>query len=316
MAGPSTRPFVLERWAIASEKKLAEEKKEGTMPADADYTEVPFKIDRTDIFRSQFDLTWDPANASDIDLEIFWKDPTTNEFRKVASSGNPPGTAEGTSLIQPRTGEYKAKLINYAGANGQPYHLTIVHNSGEIKVTKGHTEAYTMTCETLAGKVLETKEVTVGRGETRDVDFTCGSAAVAGVTFAQQVKGLKAARHLSIASRKVRMSRRGVVPIKLACSRKAKVPCAGVLKVETAKRWPYRGKKRHLKIGTRRFLVRPGRTLEVKLRARPAARKLIRSRKAKGLRVRAFGVTRDSLGTATVAKRKIFVKRRPVSHRK
>jgi hypothetical protein len=314
MAGPSTRPFVKEKWTIASEKKLAEEKYDGMMPADGD-AEVPFKIERSDIFRSQFDLTWDPANASDIDLEIYWKDPTTNEFRKVASSGNPAGSAEGTSLIQPRPGEYKARLINFAGANGQPYHLTIVHNSGEIKVTPGHLEAYTMTCESLAGKVLETKQITIGRGETKDEDFTCGTSSVAGVTFAQEVQGLKRARHLAIASRKVRMSRAGVVPIKLTCSRKAKVPCAGVLKVETAQRWATTSRKRFLKLGQRKFVVQPGRQLIVKLRVQSAARKLILKRGPKGVRVKGYALTRDSLGKATVARRTIFVKRRPVSRK-
>jgi hypothetical protein len=311
MAGPSTRPFVLEKWTIGNEQKLAEETKEGMMPPGEEYTEVPFAIDRADIFRTQFNLTWDPANASDIDLEIYWKDPTNGEFRKVASSGNPPGTAEETSLIQPRTGEYKARLINFAGADGQPYHLKIVHSSGEIKVEKGSTESYTMTCESLAGKVLETKQLTVGRGETRDVDFGCGGA----TTFAAEVRGVGRARHLSIASRKVRMSRKGVVPIKLACSRKAKVACAGVLKVETARRWRSRGKRRILKLGQRKFTVRPGTNRVVHLRARPAARRAILKRKSRGLRVRAFGLTRDSLGKATVAKRTIFVKRRPVRQR-
>lgn len=308
MAGPSTRPFVGEQWQIGNEQKLAEETKEGTMPPGEDHTDVPFTIDRTDIFRTQFDLTWDPANASDIDLEIYWKDPTTGEFRKVASSGNPAGTPEGTSLIQPRTGEYFARLINFAGADGQPYHLKITHNSGEIVVTKGHTEAYTMTCETLAGKVLETKDVTVGRGETKELNWSCGAAA----TLAQEFRGLARARHLSIASRKVRMSKSGVVPIKLACSRKAKVPCAGVLKVETAQRWPVRGKKRILRIGGQaKFIVKPGKTRVVKLKAKGAARRLILKRGPKGIRVKGFGLTRDSLGKATVARRTIYVKRRP-----
>lgn len=307
MAGPSTRPFVLEKWTIGSEQKLSEETKEGVMPPGEDYTEVPFAIDRTDIFRTQFDLTWDPANASDIDLEIYWKDPTTGAFRKVASSGNPPGSAESTSLIQPRPGEYKARLINFAGADGQPYHLKIVHNSGEIKIEKGTTEAYTMTCESLAGQVLETKALTIGRGQNKDVDFKCGAAA----TFAAEVRGLGRARHLSIASRKVRMSRSGAVPIKLACSRKAKAPCAGVLKVETANRWPSKGKRRFLKIGQRKFIVQPGKTRVVKLKPKAGVRRLIRKRGPKGLRVKGFGLTRDSLGKATVARRTIFVKRRP-----
>lgn len=311
MAGPSTRPFVLEQWTIGTETALAEETKEGVMPPGEKFVEVPFAIDRSDIFRTKFDLTWDPGNASDIDLEIYWKDPSINEFRKVASSGNPPGSPESTSLIQPRAGEYKAKLINFAGADGQPYHLKIVHNSGEIKVTKGTTEAYTMTCESLAGKVLETKEVTVGRGQTRDVDFRCGGEA----TFAQQVLGVKVARHLSIASRKVRMSRSGRLPMKLACSRRAKTPCAGVLKVETASKWGPRGKKRIVRFGQRRFTVPPGRTLVVKLKSRAAAKRLVMRRRSRGLRVRAYALTRDSLGKAAVAKRRIFVKRRPVSRK-
>lgn len=313
MAGPSTRPFVGEKWTIGSETPLAEETKEGVMPPGADSVDVPFTIDRTDVFRTTFDLTWGAASTSDMDLEIFWKDPTTGKDRKVASSGNPPGQSESTSLIQPRAGEYYARIINFAGADGQPYSLKIVHNAGEIKVTKGQTEAYTMTCESLGGQVLETKEVTIGRGQSREVDFACGGPAA---TFAQEVRGVKLARHLSIASRKVRMTRSGVVPMKLACSRKAKAPCAGTLKVETAQRWGAKGKKRIVRLGQRKFRVRPGRTLVVKLKARPVAKRLIMRRKAKGVRVRAYALTRDSLGGAAVARRTVFVKRRPVSRKK
>jgi hypothetical protein len=40
----------------------------------------------------------------------------------------------------------------------------------------GKTEAYTMTCEDTAGKVYETQAVTIGRGETRTIDFACGAS--------------------------------------------------------------------------------------------------------------------------------------------
>jgi hypothetical protein len=95
------------------------------------------------------------------------------------------------------------------------------------------------------------------------------------------------------------------------------VPCAGVLKVETAKRLATASAvRRILKLGQRKFVVQPGRALVVKLRARPAARKLIRKRKSKGLRVKAFALTRDSLGKSHGRKAHDLVKRRPVSRRR
>jgi hypothetical protein len=135
------------------------------------------------------DLSWDPQCASDLDLYIYWKDPVTHEFRQVASSGNAAGSCEQAVLIQPRTGQYKAEIDLFASPPATPYHVVRTDYSGAVKVTRsGKTEAYTMTCETPDGKVLESKQVTVGRGQTADVDFACGaSPAVLGVKTKHKV---------------------------------------------------------------------------------------------------------------------------------
>jgi hypothetical protein len=193
MVGPSTRPFVGSKWEMGKQVKVGEQKWDNTMPVDGSNAEIPFKIDRADLFRTTIDLTWDPQCATDLDLEVYWKDPVINKWRKVASSGNPAGSCEQATLIQPRTGDYKAVVVLFASAPATPYHLVNTHYVGDIKVTPGTTEAYTMTCETPDGKVLETKDVTVGRGETAAVDFACGSAAgpANGRTEGQVVQGVK-----------------------------------------------------------------------------------------------------------------------------
>jgi hypothetical protein len=182
LVGPSTRPFVKEKWEIGSLTKVGEQKWDGTMPVDGSRQVVPFTIDRTDLFKTDIALTWDPACATDLDLYIYWMDPVINEWRQVASSGAAAGSCEKASLIQPRPGQYKAEIDLFASPPATPWHIVRTDNLGEIKVTPGTTEAYTMTCETPDGHVLETKEVTVGRGETATVDFACGGPAPAAAT--------------------------------------------------------------------------------------------------------------------------------------
>jgi len=41
-------------------------------------------------------------------------------------------------------------------------------------ITPGHTEAWTMTCESPDGNVLESRPVTVLRGEAVTENFACG----------------------------------------------------------------------------------------------------------------------------------------------
>ena len=197
--GPSTRPFVAEKRELGKQTKLGEQKWDGTMPVDGSRQVVPFTVKDSSIFRMTIDLSWDPECASDLDLYIYWKDPVTHEFRQVASSGNTAGSCEQAVLIQPRPGEYKAEIDLFASPPATPWHLVRQDYAGDIKITRtGKTEAYTMTCER-DGKVLETKQVTVFRGQTVDAD--CG------VPPAQAVLGVK---------KKHKVSKRA------ACLRKAK----------------------------------------------------------------------------------------------
>jgi murein tripeptide amidase MpaA len=63
-----------------------------------------------------------------------------------------------TTLTVPESGTYEW----HVGPSTRPF---VAKNGG--------TEAWTLTCETPAGAVLETKQVTVGRGERLDVDLGC-----------------------------------------------------------------------------------------------------------------------------------------------
>jgi hypothetical protein len=179
--GPSTRPFVAEKWELGEMKQVGTTwKKDGTMPADRKQDEIiPFSwtaADLASVFQAEIKLEWDPANAADLDLYVDWKDPVSGEWRQVASSGNPAGSPEKAMLIQPRPGDYRLRINSFLAPPANPYHASMSLFSGSIKVTKsGVTEAYTMTCETPDGKVLESKDVTVGRGQTAAADFACGT---------------------------------------------------------------------------------------------------------------------------------------------
>ena len=256
MVGPSTRPFVRESWLPGNETAIGGESKTGSMPPGADFVEVPFTLPGG-LWRANFELTWQPANASDLDLELYWKDTTTGEFRKVGSSGNPPGAKESTSLIQPREGEYKAKIINYAGGDGQPYELKITYLDGNIEVKPGSTEAYRLTCETPDGKVVEERAVTIGRGEQQDLGSFCGAGAVAG---ARQRSG-----RVTISRKPARLTRSGRAGILLSCSKAG--PCAGELRL-------YRGGRRV--VGRRAYSLAAGSRKRVSVKVSRAVRRRAR----------------------------------------
>jgi hypothetical protein len=280
------------KWEPGNETKLREDVKEGMMPPGAEEIEVPFTLP-DGLWRTNFDLTWQPANASDMDLEIYWKDTTTGDWRKVGSSGNPAGSGESTSLIQPRGGEYKAKILNFLGGDGQPYKLVITHLDGNIKITQGTTEAYTLTCETPQGDVIATRDVTIGRSQSANVN-PC-DAATSGVPV-NAVLGARSGKFLTLSRKTVRMSKSGVVPVRASCAAAAKAPCSGVLQLHSGKR----------KLGQAKFSIRAGRTGIVKVKLGKASRKFVKRRKSVIVTASATG----DIGTAVASKFKLRAARR------
>jgi hypothetical protein len=275
--GPSTRPFVAEKWELGDLQKLNEKKWDGTMPPDKNQDVlIPFSFSDADAaaaFKTDILLEYDPGNAADLDLYIEWKDPVTGEWRTVASSAGPAGQSEEATMIQPRPGDYQIRIVNFLAPPATPYHVTLTNSSGSIKVTKsGITEAYRMSCETPEGQVLEAKDVTIGRGQQQNVDFTsCGSAAGSGTGDSGYVLGTKKRNgRLVISGRKVRLTKRGVARIRVLCPR-ASDGCTGVLVLRSSKR---------VKLGSKRFALKPGQRAVLGVRTNRTARSALARRRS------------------------------------
>src|SRR3954471_8997879 len=186
--GPSTRPFVYgSRFPSKDVHDGRTDTINGTAPPDQsggaggenDHQDIPFTI--TDADHAQqvsIDLEW-TGQVQDMDLEVYKKTADPDEPQQVGTSGNPPGTAEHVELTAPDSGEYFARVVNFLAAPGTPFTLTVKRQTaGPDQVTiSGKTEAWKMTCETPDGKVLESRDVTVWRGDVSTQDFRCGKAA-------------------------------------------------------------------------------------------------------------------------------------------
>jgi hypothetical protein len=196
--GPSTRPFVFgTRFPSKDVHDGRTDNINGTAPPDQsggtggpnDHVDHPFTITAADnAKRVTIDLAW-TGSVQDMDLEVYKLTGDPDEPQQVATSGNPPGQAEQAVLEAPDPGDYFVRVVNFLAAPGTPYTLKIARQTAgpdTITVT-GKTEAWKMTCETPDGKVQETREVTVWRGDVSTQDFACGQAiAVKGVKRAKQ----------------------------------------------------------------------------------------------------------------------------------
>ena len=158
------------------------------------------------------------------------------------------------------------------------------YNVGGDKITPGHTEAWTMTCETPDGKVLESRDVTVLRGQQVTEDFACGASAPAPTAPSSgAVLGTRTgAGHLVISKRTVRLTKRGVARIRVLC---VGGPCSGVLSLRTAKRYAVASRKgRFVALGRKAFALKPGQRAVLRVRVPAKARRLVaRHRKVRAL---------------------------------
>jgi hypothetical protein len=223
--GPSTRPFVLgTRFPSKDVHDGRTDNINGTAPPDQsggaggpnDHVDHPFTITAADNARKvTIDLAW-TGQVQDMDLEVYRLTGDPDEPQQVATSGNPPGQAEQVVMQAPETGDYFARVINYVAAPGTPYTLKVTRQtSGPDTITmSGKTEAWKMTCETPDGKVQETRDVTVWRGDVSTQDFACGqAAAVKGVeqrSIAKQKKPSRLSTCLNRANRVKSRSKRRV----------------------------------------------------------------------------------------------------------
>ena len=108
-------------------------------------------------------------------MEVLRKN-ADGSLTSVGTSGNAPGSPESVVLDAPAPGDYVARVTYYAAVTGS-YTVKAVRAVATRETTEGHREAYVMTCEDGSGNVLETRDVTVDRGQAIDVDLACGAAA-------------------------------------------------------------------------------------------------------------------------------------------
>jgi hypothetical protein len=187
---PSTRPFVGEDHVIpggisdtpASTEEFSnqEELRPSTVPAQ-DGDERPTSADRSFTVsdatkRLRVTLEW-AGPADDYDLELYRRE-ADGSLSDVDSSGNSAGSfeeivVEGSAL---KPGEYVLRVVNYL-ATDQEWHAKAERYEGEPDtVIPGQKESWTLTCEDGAGKVLETQQVQVDRGQKARVAMKCREA--------------------------------------------------------------------------------------------------------------------------------------------
>lgn len=111
---------------------------------------------------------------------------------------------------------------------------------------------------------------------------------------------------LRIKGRRIRLNRRRVAKVRLAC-RGPEGRCKGRLKLKTRKQVRLRGKRRRVGLARTRFGVRAGQTKRVKLRLSKRQARLVRKRR-RARRVRAIARVRPA-GAASAARKPRVTKR-------
>ena len=319
---PSSRPFVSGKYIPGApiDKTDTYEPAAGEEPnAETNSVERTFTVAADEpLTQMNLKLDW-TAKTQDYDLNLWHIQPdgsrkgigTAHFVRGVliwtapGQGQNPAGMAEEIDVTQAPPGTYVAEVVYTDSAVANDWVLT-VHRIGQyhgVREPTGKTEAWTMTCETPDGQVLESRDVVVDRGERVNVDICAAASSDPG---AQSVLGVKRAklRNLRISRRTVKLTRSGYALVRVYCLKRATAPCNGVLKLRTQKRYRSKGRKRlqFVKLGEKAFSVAPGRAKVVRVKVTPAAREFVRRRRA-GVKVIAFAVAREGRGEAIAVKR-------------
>jgi len=177
--GPSTRPFVLERRVPDTGTQLHSETASGQVPQgvqalNQDNNSADHVFEVTDPNTNQLRIGLDWATPDDLDLYVYRKD--GDKLTSVGSSAGSFGDKENVVVDHATPGTYVVRVVNYTAVPGNPYTVTFdQYQVGGDVITAGHTEAWTMTCESPDGNVLESRDVTVLRGEAVTENFACGA---------------------------------------------------------------------------------------------------------------------------------------------
>jgi hypothetical protein len=169
---PSTRPVVQEKVIeTTKDTELRSKSYEGGPVAPNEHADHAFTVSPAEADRAEellISLDW--PTPDDYDLEVYRKD--GDKLVKVGTSGNLPGEKELVELTSFEPGDYVLRVINYASAS-PTYTLKATLMEEKVidtEVIPGKVERWTLTCEK-GGKVLQTVQVRVDRGEVKPVDL-------------------------------------------------------------------------------------------------------------------------------------------------
>ena len=173
---PSTRPAVSKRLVeiLGSEPVRTQEYRDRPAPLLNQHAEETFTLNESDLDVLEVDLSWPTGAADDLDLVVYWVDPSGRRV-EVGSSGNGPGEAESAKVVDPEPGTYVFDVYNYASTS-PTYDIvaSLYDATGTEEVGAGIAEWWTLTCEkpTATGlKVVEQRSVYVERGQQVRVDL-------------------------------------------------------------------------------------------------------------------------------------------------
>jgi hypothetical protein len=173
--GPSTRPFVNGGAEVFTEKDINPPiatfngaPAPPTSEVDHEF-KVPADFPKTDKLRVDVHI----AAAEDYDLEVYRKE-ANGDLTPVGTSGNTPGADESVLIEEPVPGAtYIARVVYFAAASGQ-YTVTVTRVHQDSHFTTGHKEAWVLSCEDPGGKVLESYQFVVDRGQKVTLHLGCG----------------------------------------------------------------------------------------------------------------------------------------------
>ncbi|MFC6287339.1 M14 family metallopeptidase [Nocardioides sp. GCM10027113] len=167
LVNPSTRPVVQSRtYQVLNEKPYREQVFEGGAITPTDHVDHEFTIGQdADMWRTTLD--W--STPDDLDLEIYRRK-ADGTLENVGGSGNMPGEKEQADVPNATAGDYVLRVINYASVTPD-YTLTTGLYAARTERTEGKRELYTLTCEKPGGKVLQTEQLFIDRGQEVQVNL-------------------------------------------------------------------------------------------------------------------------------------------------
>lgn len=184
---PSTRPVVatrIKKTLIEESTRTVEFGPAVLLPGGGDQTEgvtsedFPFMIGPDDPNAGvKIRIEWGGTESSDWDLYIYRKVGEGLIPMGASASDNSQGPFEEVLLRDAPRGEYVARVVNWLAVDEIWTGTVDYYEAGPQERIPGTIESWTLTCETADGSVIDTRSLTIGRGEKRMVDLRSACAA-------------------------------------------------------------------------------------------------------------------------------------------